>query len=81
MCINTKMSTIYIILLLVKIKTMCYQFGKVSHMQYHISGIPMGAFHSMFPVMVKDRFDLAPGQIGFLMSYVGIIVMVIITYI
>ena len=38
--------------------------------------LPLGIFQSMFSVVVIENFKLSPDQNGYLMSYVGFIIMV-----
>ncbi len=43
-----------------------------------IVGIPAGVFHSMFSMVNLERFQLTPESNGYLLSYVGVVTMVII---
>ena len=40
-------------------------------------GVPMGIFQSMFSVVALERFQLPPDQNSYVMSYVGVMAMVI----
>ncbi|CAH1774902.1 unnamed protein product, partial [Owenia fusiformis] len=41
-----------------------------------VSGVPIGIFQSMFAILAMEKFGLAPEQNGFMMSYVGVITMI-----
>ena len=43
-----------------------------------IAGLPIGVFQSMFSVVALETFKLPAEQNGYLLSYVGILTMVII---
>lgn len=47
-------------------------------MLYNIAGLPIGVFQSMFSVVALETFKLPAEQNGYLLSYVGILTMVII---
>ena len=40
------------------------------------SALPLGIFQSMFSVVIIENFKLSAEQNGYLMSYVGFIIMV-----
>ncbi|CAM9463466.1 unnamed protein product [Lampetra fluviatilis] len=41
-----------------------------------ITGLPVGIFHSMFSLLTMEYFKLQPEQNGYLMSYIGLLQMV-----
>ena len=47
-------------------------------MLYNVAGLPIGVFQSMFSVVALETFELPAEQNGYLLSYVGILTMVII---
>lgn len=47
---------------------------------FFFSGIPIGVFQSMFSVVAMETFKLLPEQNGYMMSYVGILTMVSLTF-
>lgn len=42
-----------------------------------LAGIPIGVFQSMFSVVAMETFKLQPEQNGYLMSYIGILTMIV----
>ncbi|XP_076083439.1 solute carrier family 22 member 18-like [Mytilus galloprovincialis] len=42
-----------------------------------LAGIPIGVFQSMFSVVAMETFKLLPEQNGYMMSYVGILTMIV----
>ncbi|XP_032815847.1 solute carrier family 67 member A1 isoform X2 [Petromyzon marinus] len=44
-----------------------------------ITGLPVGIFHSMFSLLTMEYFKLQPEQNGYLMSYIGLLQMAMMT--